>query len=143
LRVALLVDSCGVLSNRSKPGCTHDRSRGVAGCEEPPMVCAKLDIGALFGRGFPRPALPIGTPPPNAQVAPLPATRSNQHQHVSSLNHRLQLQEGLPYPSFHSAVTSTKHSCSVVFVADSESRLASRVGIEVQLLERNRSARVV
>jgi hypothetical protein len=49
------------------------------------MVCAKLDIGPLFGRGFPSPALPIGTPPPNAQVAPLPAARANQHQHVFAL----------------------------------------------------------
>jgi hypothetical protein len=49
------------------------------------MVCAKLDIGPLFGRGFPRPAFPIGTPPPNAQVAPLPAIRPYQHQHMFAL----------------------------------------------------------
>jgi hypothetical protein len=57
------------------------------------MVCAKLDIGPLFGRGFPRPALPIGTPPPNAHVAPLLARLGNQHQHMFSLIDQLQLLE--------------------------------------------------
>ena len=50
---------------------THDRSKGVAGCVEPPIVCAKLVMAPLLERGFPRPALPIGTPPPNAHVVPL------------------------------------------------------------------------
>jgi hypothetical protein len=58
-------------------GATHDRSKGVVGCEEPPRDWAKLAIGPLFGRGFPRPALPIGTPPPKAQVAPFPAIISH------------------------------------------------------------------
>jgi hypothetical protein len=52
---------------------THDISNGVAGWEEPPIVCAKLLIEPLFGRGFPRTPLLIGTPepPPNAHIAPL------------------------------------------------------------------------
>lgn len=83
--VGLTVDSLGELSMLFRFGNTHDRSSGVAGWEEPPMVCAKLDIGPLFGRGFPRPALPIGTPPPNAHVAPLLARLRHQHQHIFSL----------------------------------------------------------
>ena len=56
---------------------THDRSKGVAGCEEPPIVCAKLVIGPALGRGFPSPALPIGNPPPKAHVGPLLATSTD------------------------------------------------------------------
>jgi len=44
---------------------------GAAFWEEAPMVCAKLVMGPLFGRDAAIPAFPIGTPPPNAQVAPL------------------------------------------------------------------------
>jgi hypothetical protein len=50
---------------------THFISKGVAGCEEPPTVWAKLVMGPLLGRGLPKPVLPIGTPPPKAQVPPL------------------------------------------------------------------------
>jgi hypothetical protein len=59
-------------------------SNGVEGCEEPPIVCAKLLIAALFGRGFPRTPLPMGTPepPPNAHIAPLLAKSNTNHQHV-------------------------------------------------------------
>jgi hypothetical protein len=60
---------------------THDKSSGVAGCEDPPpIVCAKLVIGPLFGRGLPRPAPPIGTPP-KAHVAPLFAKTVDKYQH--------------------------------------------------------------
>jgi len=62
---------------------THFMSRGVAGCDEPPTVCAKLVMGPLFGRGFPKPVLPIGTPPPNAQLAPLLAKFEVLRQHSS------------------------------------------------------------
>lgn len=55
---------------------THERSRGVCGCEDPPIVCAKLVIGPLFARRFSSPALPIGIPPPKAHVDPLLAEKA-------------------------------------------------------------------
>lgn len=58
---------------RKRKNYTHERSNCVVGCDEPPIVCAKLVMGPLFGRGFPRTPLPIGTPPPpKGQVAPPP-----------------------------------------------------------------------
>lgn len=44
------------------------------------MVCAKLAAETLFWRGFCRPALPIGTPPPKAQVPGFPITSTHHKQ---------------------------------------------------------------
>ena len=72
-------------------------------------------MGALPGREFPRPALPIGTPPPNPQVAPLPATKVRS-QHKSTSKHKVLARRS--YPSFRWAATGSKHSYSVAFVVE-------------------------
>ena len=113
---------------------THDRSNGVAGCDEPPIVWAKLVIEPLFWRGFPRTPLPIGAPPapPNAHIAPLLA---KFHQ-PSALYGLTSVNVGRRYanPSFHLEVFSLTRFCFVVTVADLGSRLVCRVTVVDRLL---------
>jgi hypothetical protein len=113
---------------------THDRSNGVAGCDEPPIVWAKLVIEPLFGRGFPRTPLPIGTPPapPNAHIAPLLA-KSNQPSGLYGLT-GVNVGGRYAHPSFRLEVISLTRFCFVVIVADLGSRLVCRVTVVDRLL---------
>jgi sugar (pentulose or hexulose) kinase len=107
-------------------------SKGVAGCEDPP-TWANVAICPLFGRGLPRPVLPIGPPPPKGQVVPLLARNGD----VSLTNSVLHETLGrCMYPFSHSVAVYSIRSDSAVFVAGSGSRLEAHVRIEARHLNR-------
>lgn len=110
---------------------THERSKGVACWVDWPIVCAKLVAGPLIGRGFARPALPIGMPPPKPQVVPLLARFAYT---ISIWSPSLRSPAEDMYPSFHQVVIGSIRSYSVVFVVEKGSPLACLVGIEVRRL---------
>jgi hypothetical protein len=87
------------------------------------------------------PALPIGTPPPKAQVAPLLAKST----HISVSNNyrpskQTVRQRGVSYASSRSAVIYSTHFGSVVVVVGLESRSVCPLTIVVLQLESNQSA---
>lgn len=113
---------------------THERSKGVAGCEDPPIVWAKLASDPLFTRGFPSPALPIGIAP-KAHVDPLLAEIVRKRQHIVPLIVAHQSITRHPYPSFQKAVIGSRHFDSEELVEGRGSHLAGHEGIEVRQLE--------
>lgn len=105
----------------SRESGTYDRSNGAAGCEEPPMVCAKLVMEPLLGRGFPRTPLPMGTPdpPPNAHMGPLVA-KHHRTISISGTSGISRINSGVvyAYPSFRLGAIDSTRFCFVVIVAD-------------------------